>query len=480
MKDYTFDYSSKTKPFPHQLEAIEFIKGKDFIPLFDEQGLGKTKIVIDSLCQDIENGIVECALIVCKKTLIKNWEDEIKKHSHLSSITLRASTPREKGYKYLAFSHFYIINYAALLNEIERIKMFLKIKKVAIVLDESQKIKTPTSKITEAIFSIKDYSKKRIIITGTPVANKPEDLWAQFYFLDSGHLLGNDFNEFKEKYGISSKSPLEGTLEYESMQELREKINHVSIRRLKADVLELPEKKYIDVIVKMSKTQESIYLELKETLTLEIQNISGDILIDDSSNILKRMLRLIQIASNPKLIDKRYDETPGKFIKLDELINDILCNDEKVIIWSNFVDNILTLKRRYQKYKPQLIFGKMTIDERNKSIERFQNYDEYKLLIANPSAAKEGLTLTKANNAIYLDRNFSLTDYLQSQDRIHRISQEKVCNIIKLVAKGTIDEYIDEILSLKQDIARFIQGDTDSLISERKYLNKIEITQMLG
>jgi SNF2 family DNA or RNA helicase len=110
-----------------------------------------------------------------------------------------------------------------------------------------------------------------------------------------------------------------------------------------------------------------------------------------------------------------------------------------------------------------MLYGDLPIDKRNLNIRAFKIDPECKILVANPAAAREGLTLTSANNAIYLDRNFNLVDYLQSQDRIHRISQTKKCKIIKLIGKGTIDEYVDEILRRKKIIANFVQGESDTL-----------------
>ena len=103
-------------------------------------------------------------------------------------------------------------------------------------------------------------------------------------------------------------------------------------------------------------------------------------------------------------------------------------------------------------------------------------------MIANPSAAREELTLTSANNAIYLDRNFNLVDYLQSQDRIHRISQTKECTIYKLLAKNTVDEYVDKLIDVKKDIAGYVQGDIECLETESYefLLNKHELLEMLG
>lgn len=479
MSKFIFDLSSKTKPYPHQLEAVEFICGKEYIPLFDEQGLGKTKIVIDSLLKDIEDGFVDGALIICKKYLLSTWEDEILKHSHLKPITLKG-TSKELGQKFMTFSHFYLINYDALFSEKDRLKMFLKLRNMAIVLDESQRIKNPKAKITNVMNKIKDYSAKRIIISGTPIANKPIDIWSQFYFLDGGKLLGANFEDFKRKYDVNTKDEKAFSESFENLKSLRQIINNVSIRRLKADVLELPEKRFEDIHVSLIGQQSELYDKLRDELIVEIENLDGNKIIDESSNILKKLLRLTQISSNPKLVIPEFGETPAKFLKLDELLENIIKSNEKAIVWSSFNGNIRQLKNRYKKYGASMLFGAIPIEDRKKIVDAFQQKNDNKILIANPAAAKEGLTLTAANNAIYVDRNFNLVDYLQSQDRIHRISQTKTCRIIKMLAEKTVDEYIDEILYKKQKTAQFLQGDVDGITDEKEYLTKDEILYILG
>ncbi len=477
-KKYNFNYSPKTKPYPHQVEAIEYITNRANVPLFDEQGLGKTKIVIEALCNNMEQGIIDGALIICKKSLIGNWKDEIETHSYLKYIVLRGRD-NEKGLKFMGYSNFYIINYESVIGEVERLKMFLKIRKMAIVLDESHKIKNPAAKTTEAILELKDLAKKRIIISGTPIANKPLDLWAQFYFLDNGTILGSDYNEFKKIYSIDLKDD-DLPEQKEKFSKLREIILSNSIRRLKKDVLELPEKIYIDKYVQIEGQQKRIYDMLKGELYIEITNINGKKIIDDSEEILKKLLRLAQIASNPYLIDKAYNETPAKFPLLDTTIENIIEQKEKVIVWSCFVDNIRILYKRYKRFGSLMLYGDIPIEKRNEIVKQFKNDKEFMVLIANPAAAREGLTLTSANNAIYLDRNFNLVDYLQSQDRIHRISQTKECKIYKLIAKNTIDEYIDEIIYKKHKLAEYIQGDIDNITKEKQFMTKERLLEILG
>jgi SNF2 family DNA or RNA helicase len=476
-KIYNFNFNPKTKPYPHQVEAIEYVTNHEFVALFDEQGLGKTKIVIESLCKNMSTGVIDGALIICNKQLIENWKYEIETHSYLNYIILRG-TKNEKGLKYMGFAHFYITNYESIINDFERISMFLKIKNLAIVLDESHKIKNPDTKISKSILLLRNKSKKRIIISGTPIANKPIDLWAQFYFLDSGKLLGDNYNQFKKKYTIKIKD-LDLTEYEEKFKNLKDLILSNSIRRLKNEVLELPGKIYHEKYIEITGLQKKLYDKLNHELYIEITNLNGDVIIDESSELLKKLLRLVQLASNPFLIDKSYNETPAKFISLDKLIDEIIKEKEKVIIWSSFVENIKILYKRYQMHRALMLHGEMPIELRNKIVKKFQLEPDYKILIANPAVAREGLTLTAANNSIYVDRNFNLVDYLQSQDRIHRLSQTKECKIYKLIAKNTIDEYIDEILTKKNELAQYIQGDFKS-IQNYGYMTTKQLINIMG
>lgn len=478
MRKINFDFSSKTNPFRHQVDAIEFMKGQKNVPLFDEQGLGKSKIVIDTLCYDIKNNIIESAIIICKKHLLRTWRNEIYKHSYLQA-TIIGGTKNRRGRSFMHFSHFYLINYEALIQELERIKMFLKLRKFAVVLDESQKIKNPTSKIAKSVFKTRNLAIKKIIITGTPIANKPEDLWSQFYFLDNGNLLGSDFKKFKTKFHISLKGE-KSLKRYEpNLSLLKKLINVVAIRRTK-NVLELPEKIYQDIFVEIKNKQKQMYEKLKKELLLEISKVDGRCFIKKIDNYLVKLLRLTQIASNPAMLDENFKNIPAKFIILDELIKNIMKKQEKVIIWSSFRKNIRVLRRRYKDYGTLMLFGDIPMNDRDETVEKFTENDSYRVLVANPSAAKEGLTLTSANNAIYLDRNFSMDDYIQSQDRIHRISQKSKCNIIKLIAIGTIDEYTDDILEKKNIIAKYVLGDTKHIKEDKQFLTKEEVVQILG
>jgi len=474
----SFDYTPKTKPLNHQIDAIDYVSSHDIVPLFDEQGLGKSKIVIDALCRNLEAGVIEGTLIICKKSLLYMWKREIEKHSNLFPVIING-TKKTRGRALLRLGHFYVGNYETVVENCDLIELLLKSRKMALVLDESQIIKNPEAKVTRTILGLRTLVEKRIIITGTPIANKPDDIWSQFFFLDGGRLLGVDYGSFKKQFKLNLKGVQDLSQFEANLKTLREKIASISIRRTK-DVLELPEKIFTQITVKLAKKQREVYDLARKEMLCEITDISGEIVQEEIENYLVKLLRLTQIASNPRLIDNTYDETPAKFIALDGLLSNMIEKGEKAIIWTSFVGNVRTLKHRYDGYGARTLFGEMPIIEREKVITKFLKDDLCRVLVANPSAAKEGLTLTSANNAIYLDRSFKMDDYLQSQDRIHRIGQTKPCNIFKLIADNTIDEYTDEILEKKETISKYTLGDTKNMEQNRLFLSKEDLLRILG
>jgi SNF2 family DNA or RNA helicase len=185
----------------------------------------------------------------------------------------------------------------------------------------------------------------------------------------------------------------------------------------------------------------------------------GRIRVDDADDILKRLLRLVQVASNPTTVDESYAAIPGKVGELERILSEEVEPGEKAIVWTTFTDNADYLRDRLSKYGAVTVHGKMAIDRRNSNIERFKQSADCRILVATPGAAKEGLTLTVANHAIFYDRSFSLDDYLQAQDRIHRISQERSCFIYNLIMKDSVDEWVDVLLGAKHLAAQLTQGD---------------------
>ena len=457
---HPFDLSATQNAFPYQQEAFEAVKDLDYSAIFHEQGLGKTKIAIDLLLYWLEKRDIDTVLIVTKKQLIRNWENEFAFHTHIKPQTL-SSNRADNFFVLNSPSRVIITNFETIAGEEERLCLFLKSRNVAIIIDESTKIKNPEAKLTQSFFHLAPLFKIRTIMTGTPVANRPYDIWAQIYFLDCGQSLGHDFNKFKGATNLTNSmvdNSNERKVFEDTVASIFSKIKDFTVRETKnSGVITLPTKQYFNIYCYFETKQEDIYNKIKDDMLIFVQQ-NGESVIDDSEACLKRLLRLVQVASNPRLVDDLYGAFSGKEIVLQKLLSEIIEREEKVIVWSSFIENAEYFCKIYKQHNPVKIHGRMTIEDRNKSVERFK-FGDSKILFATPQAAKEGLTLTVANNVIFYDRGFNLDDYLQAQDRIHRISQKKTCNIYNLMVKDSIDIWVDKLLQAKQNAAFLAQGD---------------------
>jgi SWI/SNF-related matrix-associated actin-dependent regulator of chromatin subfamily A-like protein 1 len=292
------------------------------------------------------------------------------------------------------------------------------------------------------------------------------------FFLDGGELLGDTFEKFTARY----LAPGGG---YQRVEELRSHLAEIGIRREKEGTVSLPKKSVARVPVRLAPRQREMYEELREELQIWVKTLSGQEVIAQADNILTRLVRLAQIASNPRLIDAGYTETPAKLTVLDEMLDAYLPSAKKVIVWTSFVPNIETTLTRYPRLHPVALHGQMTNEARTAAVKAFKTNPDVRLLVANPAAAREGLTLTESSCAIYLDRTFNLVDFLQSQDRIHRLSQTRDCDIVLLLAEHSIDEFIDFALAQKHRLARYTQSDTDDISAEDLALEKPDILRAL-
>ena len=449
--------SAKQDAYPYQLDAVRAVKSLPYAAIFHEQGLGKTKIATDLMLVWLVEDVVDTVFVVTKKTLVQNWVDELVFHSHITPRVLSGNR-RENNIALNSPVLIYILNYEVISTNLDLIEQFLGTCRVGAVLDESQKIKNPDARISTCLHSIAKGFVRRIIMTGTPVANRPYDIWSQIKFLDDGNALGVSFAEFKATLDLPPRSA--SVSDYGLvLADVMDRVKDFSIRETKRTAgLKLPDKTILTHFVELSPRQSAIYASYRDKMAFELQDGVG-LVIDDAEDILKRLLRLVQCASNPLLVDETYSEMPGKYLKLVKLLDEIELKLNKAIVWTGFIKNVEWLSGKLHQLKPQRVHGRMSVDERNASITRFKTDTKCRVLLATPGAAKEGLTLAVANNAIFYDRGFSLDDYIQAQDRIHRISQTEECFVHNLIAKGTIDEWVDLLLNAKYQAAQLTQGD---------------------
>lgn len=453
-------FRSKHQSFPYQVETVEAIKDLKYAAIFHEQGLGKTKIAIDLALTWISKNILDSVIIITKKGLIRNWEEEIFVHSHFKGRTIDQNS-KSIFYAFNTPARLYLTHYETCKSFQNSFALFLKTRRVGAICDESQKIKNPDSAVAQAMHSLSKGFHRRIIMTGTPIANRPYDIWSQILFLDSGKALGTDFKSFKENLDLpnSTQGEKERSIFSHALADLHTKIKPFAVRETKESCgIKLPTKEVENISIEFEPEQHRLYFKFRNEMRAEVVKNSKSVM-DDAEAILKRLLRLVQVASNPILVDDSYLGIPAKFPKLCAILDRVISAGSKAIVWTSFTANADWLARKLSHLGAVKVHGKMSISERNASIAKFKQDKECKVFVATPGAAKEGLTLTVANYAIFYDRSFSLDDYLQAQDRIHRISQTTTCFIYNLLIKDSIDEWVNELLSAKHIAAKLGQGD---------------------
>jgi len=475
---------AKHEAFAYQAEAVKAVRDLEYSAIFHEQGLGKTKIAVDLMLYWIEKRIMDTVLLVVKKSLIRNWQRELAVHTYISPRILTQNR-RANFFVFNSPARVVLTHYEAVLSERDRISLFCKTRDVGVILDESAKIKNPETELTQALLSLAPLFKRRVIMTGTPVANRPHDIWAQIRFLDQGASLGDDFAGFRRTVDLSNKlggdGVAQGRLE-EQLGGIWSRISPFSVRETKrSGVISLPEKTITSVVTEWEPRQRDLYQQIRDNLRAVV--IKDGLPAEDRAEVvLKRLLRLVQIASNPMLVDPSYRGEPGKLPYLRDLVSKVAAEGEKAIIWTSFTENVDWLMKELAAWNPRRVHGKLAIEARNRAIEQFLEEEKARLLIATPGAAKEGLTLSVANHVVFYDRSFSLDDYLQAQDRIHRISQERPCFVYNLLMEDSVDQWVDALLHAKELAAQLAQGDIsrDYYKSQMTYEFGDILKQILG
>ena len=452
------EFSPKHAAYPYQLDAIRAVKDLPYAAVFHEQGLGKTKIAIDLALSWLQSDTVDTVFIVTKKSLVENWRREISGHCHIMPHVLSGNR-RQNSTSLNSPVLLYVTNYEVISANAQIIRLFLQTCRVGCILDESHKIKNPDTALTRTFLEFASLFERRVIMTGTPAANRPYDVWSQIKFLDGGEALGGTFEAFRQEMDLPGRTA-DTTAYGARLATIHRRLSPFAVRETKDTAgIHLPQKTITAHLVDLPAWQMAKYAAYRDELAYEY-DINGVPEVDDVESVLKRLLRLVQCASNPALIDDRFDQEPGKYGLLLDMCREFTV-DSKVIIWTGFVQNVDWLAAKLADLRPVRIHGALPISQRDKAVDDFTNSSNL-VLIATPGAAKEGLTLTAANHAIFFDRSFSLDDYLQAQDRIHRISQTRECFIHNLIAHDTIDEWVDVLLTAKYRAAQLAQGDINA------------------
>ena len=469
------NYKFKTKPYAHQITALEKSWNRENYAYFMEMGTGKTKVLIDNAAMLYDKGKINGVLIIAPKGVVGTWyNQEIPTHlpTHIENVSVlwQSNITKEQSRKLgTLFNtgeelHLLIMNVEALSSTkgVDFARKFLLIHNTLIAIDESTTIKNPKAKRTKNISSLSIMAKYRRVMTGSPVTKNPLDLFSQCYFLDP-YLLGHEsYYSFRMRYAIMKTANIAGrqiqlVSGFKNLGELSDKLKPFSYRVLKEDCLDLPDKIFMKRQIKLSSEQLKLYDQMrKEALaTLNGKQVT-------TVNALTQLMRLHQITCGHFTAD---DGTTQRIPnnRISELMDVLDEIEGKAIIWAHYQWDIKDIIKEIVKvHGPGSVvdyYGLTPQDERQSNIKSFQTDDKCRFLVGTPQTGGYGITLTAANTVIYYSNGYDLEKRLQSEDRAHRIGQSKSVTYVDLICDDTVDEKIVKSLRKKINIASEVLGE---------------------
>ena len=472
------DYRFKTKPYDHQIKALEKSWAQKTYALFMEMGTGKSKVLVDNIAMLYDRGAIRGALIVAPKGVYKNWDQievptHMPEHVEYTKVLWEASLTKKKQYELDTLFDdkgdlkILIMNVEAFSTEkgLDFAHSFLNIfvGRALIGIDESTTIKNPTAIRTKNILKIGNLAKYRRILTGSPVTKSPLDLYSQCKFLDPFHLNQQSYYSFRTRYANMIERNFGGRRvqlvgSYRNLGELTTLLDKFSYRVLKEECLDLPEKVYTKRFVQLTPEQKRVYNQLRQTALAML-----DDKMMSTMNVITQLMRLHQVTCGHFKAD---DDSITKLDnnRVNALLELLEETDGKVIIWANYREDIRniadSLKKAYGDDSTVEYWGEVDSTLRQDNIAQFQQKNgPTRYFVGNTQTGGYGITLTAANTVIYYSNNYDLEKRLQSEDRAHRIGQTGSVTYVDLIAEETIDEKIVKALRKKVDIANEIMGE---------------------
>jgi len=470
------DYKFKTEPYEHQLTALGTSHNKENFALFMEMGTGKSKVLIDNIAMLYDKGKINAALIIAPKGVYRNWEQQelpihMPEHIMFQIITWSPSTTiKQKNSLKKLFIHnedlvIFLMNIEAFSTKkgVQIAEKFLLAHWALMAIDESTTIKSPTASRTKSVLKLRALAKYRRILTGAPVTKSPLDLYTQCFFLDPDFLDFSSYYAFKNRYAIMvdrnvGTHSFKHVLGYRRLDELNDKLGNFSYRVLKEDCLDLPEKVYMKRNISLTPEQLKAYVEMKKHAITELKGKRTT-----ATSALAQLVRLHQIVCGHLTHDDG-EIRKLKNNRMKELLEILEETDGKVIIWAIYRHDIKEITKvisgRYGAKCVESFFGDTADRDRQDIVARFQDRaSDLRFFVGNPKTGGYGLTLTASHTVIYYSNSYDLEIRLQSEDRVHRISQDKKVTYIDLITEGTVDELIVKNLRSKINLATKILGE---------------------
>ena len=469
------NYKFKTKPYKHQMTALEKSWNRENFAYFMEMGTGKTKVLIDNLAMLYDKGKVNGALIIAPKGVVGTWyNNELPNHlpDHIenitvlwqSNITKKQKETLDELYSEGEGLHILIMNVEAFSTTkgMDFANKFLSCHRTMMAIDESTTIKTPTAKRTKNILKLAESAIYRRIMTGSPVTKNPLDLYTQCDFLSPWLLNFTSYYAFRNRYAEMKTLHMHGRQiqvvnGFKNLGELSDKLKDFSYRVLKDDCLDLPDKIFIKRQIQLTPDQRKLYEQMKKEAIAILKGKQST-----TVNTLTQLMRLQQITCGHFTADDGAVQ-PIANNRITELMNVLEETEGKAIIWAHYQYDITAIIDAVtKKYGPGSIvdyYGLTPQEQRQPNIKRFQDDPECRFIVGTPSTGGYGITLTAANTVIYYSNGYDLEKRLQSEDRAHRIGQKKSVTYVDLMADDTVDEKIVQALRKKINIASEVLGE---------------------
>lgn len=443
------DNDFKTKPYDHQRQGVEYGITHQSWLLGDQQGLGKTKQMIDlAVWKKNHQGIKHCLIICCVNNLKYNWLNEIKIHSNETACILGSKkkgkepsmADRLEHLKYGPTEFFWITNIETLRTKkegrfykseiVDLLNDYIKKGELGLIIaDEIHKCKNSTSAQGRGLLKIKGAA--RVGLSGTLLVSKPLDLYSPLAFIGATNQSQYMFNDY-----YSTKDWFGNVIGYQHLDELQKLMDTNMLRRTK-DLLDLPPKIEKIEYIELSKEERKLYDSIEQGIRQEIEADAN--LIKSPTSILAKITRLRQVSTHTGLVSDKVIKST-KFERLKDILEEAKENGEKVIVFTMFKKLAELAMEEFKEYNPNHIWGQMNQIELMEQVNQFQTPNRFNVLFGVIQAAGTGITLNAASIVVFLDLPWDRATMEQAEDRAHRIGTKKTVTCIRLISKHTYDE----------------------------------------
>lgn len=445
--------------YPHQITGVRTLAKRSSFILADEMGLGKSLQALTVAAVDFEKGWAKRILIVCPASLKGNWEEETQEHTKFKPVVLDGS-PKKRREKLAELKkdkdwNILIVNYEQVKPHLEELNA---LNAEVVVYDEAHMIKGHKAQRTKACHML--HGKRHFLLTGSPMLNHADDLWSLLYRVDPGAFP--NYWRFVNRYCVFGGYKDKQIIGVKNEKELTERLDAYMLRRLKKDVLDLPEKQRIQVKVDLHPKQIELYKEVNEDLMLTMPDSPTPM---DIENALTKMLRLKQICGTTATIEG-YEDYSTKLDRALEMLEEmVLENGDHVVVFTQFRGVLKALMDRLDKagIDQYALHGDVPKEKRQAVVRDWRENKNGGVMCAMLQVAGVGLNMTAANKAIFLDKLWVPKLNEQAEDRIHRIgaSTTQPVQIYEMIARNTIEQRIETILRRKTKVFKAVVDTSD-------------------